>query len=95
MNIIEQTEEFSDWLRSLRDIRGKARILARIKNAEAGNFGDHKPVGDGVMEMRIDFGPGYRLYYGRRGKIVYLLLCGGDKSTQEKDIARAIRMFGG
>ena len=95
MNIIEQTEEFSDWLRSLKDIRGKARILARIKAAETGNFGDHKLIGDGVSEMRIDHGPGYRVYYGRCGKIVYLLLCGGDKSMQDKDIAKAKKMFAG
>lgn len=77
------------WLKALRDSTGKARILARIRSAEAGNFGDCEPVGDGISEMRIHVGPGYRLYYCRRGKVVYLLLSGGSKSTQKKDIKLA------
>lgn len=81
--------DFDDWLRSLRDAKGKARILARIKSAEAGNFGDCEPVGDGVSEMRVHVGPGYRVYFVRHGAVVYVLLCGGDKATQERDIRRA------
>jgi putative addiction module killer protein len=77
----------------LKDQIGKARIIARIRSAEAGNFGDSEPVGDGISEMRIHFGPGYRLYYCRREKVVYLLLCGGDKSTQKKDIRDAKRIL--
>jgi putative addiction module killer protein len=80
---------FDEWLRDLPDLKGKARILARIKSAEHGNFGDCDPVGDGVSEMRIHFGPGYRVYFLRQGQVVYLLLCGGDKSTQKRDIKRA------
>ncbi len=80
---------FDAWLRGLKDAKGKARILARIRSAEHGNFGDCKPVGDGVSEMRVNIGPGYRVYFCRRGAVVYLLLCGGDKSTQKRDIKRA------
>lgn len=89
MNSFLRTSEFDEWLKALRDSTAKARILARIRSAEAGNFGDCEPVGDGISEMRIHVGPGYRLYYCRRGKVVYLLLCGGDKSTQEKVIKMA------
>lgn len=84
-----RTEEFDEWLERLRDDVGKARILARIRSAEAGNFGDSEPVGGGISEMRIHTGPGYRVYYCRRETVVYLLLCGGDKSTQKKDIKQA------
>ncbi|CCE03122.1 conserved hypothetical protein [Bradyrhizobium sp. STM 3809] len=73
----------------MRDARAKARIAARIARAEAGNFGDSKPVGGGVSEMRIDYGPGYRVYFHQKGKILVILLCGGDKSTQRSDIRRA------
>jgi putative addiction module killer protein len=89
MNTILRTQVYADWFDSLRDLRAKARITARIAAASAGNFGDCEPVGEGVSEMRIDFGPGYRVYFTRSGKIVYILLCGGDKSTQAKDIRRA------
>ena len=89
MNTFLRTEEFDSWLKVLRDPIAKARILARIRSAEAGNFGDCSPVGDGISEMRIHVGPGYRLYYCRRGKFVYLLLCGGDKSSQKRDIKEA------
>ncbi|MGD9563200.1 MAG: type II toxin-antitoxin system RelE/ParE family toxin [Pyrinomonadaceae bacterium] len=71
----------------------KARVLARVRSAEAGNFGDCEPVGEGISEMRIHFGPGYRLYYCRRGKLIYLLLCGGDKSSQKRDIRAAKRIL--
>jgi putative addiction module killer protein len=84
-----RTEEFSTWLKNLKDTAGKARILARLDAAELGNFGDSEPVGDGISEMRIHVGPGYRVYYSRTGKVIYLLLCGGDKSTQKKDIKMA------
>ena len=71
---------------------GRARIIHRIRSAEHGNFGDCEPVGEGVSEMRIHFGPGYRVYYTRRGEVIYLLLLGGDKSTQKRDIKHAIEM---
>ncbi len=80
---------FDDWFTNLQDPIGKARILARIRSAELGNFGDSEPVGDGVSEMRIHIGPGYRVYYIRTGKTVYVLLCGGDKATQRRDISQA------
>ena len=83
------TPEFDAWLKALRDPTGKARILARIRSAESGNFGDCAAVGGGVFEMRIHVGPGYRVYYGRRGEATYLLLCGGDKSSQRRDIRAA------
>lgn len=92
MNIFERTEEFDNWPADLKDKVGSARIVLRIRSTEHGNFGDCEPVGEGVFEMRVHFGPGYRAYYTRRAKIVYLLLLGGDKSTQKRDIKRAIEM---
>lgn len=89
MNTFLRTSEFDAWLKALRDGVAKARIIARIRSAEAGNFGDCERVGAGISEMRIHVGPGYRLYYCRRGDVVYLLLCGGDKSSQKKDITLA------
>ncbi|MFI3271242.1 MAG: type II toxin-antitoxin system RelE/ParE family toxin [Pseudomonadota bacterium] len=89
MNTINSTEEFTKWLLGLKDTQGKARILARIKLAKHGHFGDCKSLGDGVSEMRIHTGAGYRVYYCRKGELVYLLLAGGDKSTQVKDIEKA------
>jgi putative addiction module killer protein len=89
MNELLRTREFDDWLRALQDPIGKARILARLRSASLGNFGDCEPVGEGVSEMRIHAGPGYRVYFTRRGRTVYLLLCGGDKSSQQKDIRKA------
>lgn len=86
---LQQTEVFSKWLSALRDIRAKARILARLDAARLGNLGDSKAVGGGVSEMRIDVGAGYRVYFIRRQAIVILVLCGGDKTTQAKDISRA------
>ncbi len=86
------TAEFSDWLSGLADSKAKARILARIRSAELGNFGDCKPVGDSVCEMRIHYGPGYRVYYMRTGDIIYVLLAGGNKATQKADIKRAIAL---
>ena len=89
MYTILKTKEFDAWLRKLRDTKGKAKILARIKSAELGNLGDSKPVGTGVSEMRIHFGPGYRVYYKKRGRQIIVLLIGGDKSSQALDIDRA------
>jgi putative addiction module killer protein len=86
---LKQTEVFGKWLSDLRDIRAKARILARLESARLGNLGDVRSVGDGVSELRIDVGAGYRVYFTRRQRVVIILLCGGDKSTQSKDIARA------
>ena len=92
MNTFERTEEFDEWLARLKDKVGRARIALRIRSAEHGNFGDCEPVGEGVFEMRVHVGPDYRAYYTRRAKVVYLLLLGGDKSTQKRDIKRAIEM---
>lgn len=89
MYSIQQTETFAKWLSGLRDLRARARIVARVRQAEHGNLGDTKSVGGGVSEMRIDVGPGYRLYYTRRGEILIVLLVGGDKSSQDRDIRRA------
>lgn len=87
--IIEETEQFIEWLSALRNPIAKAAVIARIKRAEKGNFGDHKSVGDGVYEMRITTGAGYRIYYAQQGDIIYILLHGGDKSTQPSDIEKA------
>jgi putative addiction module killer protein len=92
MNAFLRTEEFDAWLVALKDKVGRARIVHRIRSAEHGNFGDCEPVGEGVSEMRVHVGPGYRMYYTRRGEVVYLLLLGGDKSSQKRDIKRAIDM---
>jgi len=92
MNTFLRSEEFDAWLSALKDKLGRARIIHRIRSAEHGNFGDCEPVGEGVSEMRIHFGPGYRVYYIRRGEVIYLLLLGGDKSSQKRDIKRAIEM---
>lgn len=89
MFTINTTNIFDEWLEDLRDICARARIVGRIKNAESGNFGDCEPVGGGISEMRIHLGAGYRVYFVQCESVVYLLLCGGDKSTQKRDIARA------
>ncbi len=86
---IVKSAAFDRWLTGLRDSRAAARIQARLDRAAGGNFGDVKPIGGGVSEMRIDYGPGYRIYFMRRGHLVVVLLCGGDKSMQEKDIGQA------
>ena len=86
---VRKTDEFDAWLRRLRDQIAIAKIVSRIERLAMGNAGDVKPVGGGVSEMRIDHGPGYRVYYKKAGKTIILILCGGDKSTQDKDIARA------
>ena len=89
MRDVLQSDTFRAWLSALRDVVGRARILRRIERLAAGNPGDHKGVGDGVMELRITFGPGYRVYYKQEADTVVLLLAGGDKSTQAADIVRA------
>jgi putative addiction module killer protein len=89
---IFRSETFDRWLRELRDIRARARIEARILRLSQGNPGDVRSVGSGVSEMRIDYGPGYRVYFTRRGPLVVLLLCGGDKRTQVADIKRALEI---
>ena len=86
-------QPFRDWLYSLRDIRTQARIEKRLRRISHGNLGDTKSVGNGVFELRFDIGPGYRIYYGRVGNTVILLLCGGDKSSQKKDIEQAKTMW--
>lgn len=80
---------FRDWLLALKDIRGRAVIRVRLNRLRLGNFGDCKPVGEGVQELRVAFGPGYRIYFSRHGGAVVILLCGGDKGSQARDIARA------
>jgi putative addiction module killer protein len=92
MNTLIRSSVFSDWLNSLNDQKAKARILHRLSQASLGNFGDCEPVGEGVSEMRIHHGPGFRVYFVRHGAAVYVLLCGGDKSSQRRDIVRAKRM---
>ncbi len=92
INTFLRSEEFNVWLTDLKDRVGKAIVAKRIRAAEAGRFGDCEPVGEGVSEMRIHFGPGYRAYFTRRGAVVYLLLLGGSKSTQKRDIKRAREM---
>ncbi|GAA0840925.1 type II toxin-antitoxin system RelE/ParE family toxin [Marinobacter szutsaonensis] len=92
MNQILETEVFSEWLDQLNDQKAKNKILDRIDRAEDGNFGDHKSLGDYVSEMRLTHGPGYRIYYTKIGKLVFLLLCGGTKPTQKKDIKIAKEM---
>ena len=92
MRIIRKTEIFGKWLDGLKDIRARARILVRIQRLEAGNTGDVKPVRSGVSEMRIDYGPGYRVYFCQRGREIVILLAGGTKRTQSTDIKRAIHL---
>ena len=87
---IRQTDVYSRWFHDLRDRQARARINARIRRLSLGNFGDVKPVGEGVSEMRIEYGPGYRVYFVRHGHAIEVLLAGGDKSTQDKDIKKAL-----
>jgi len=86
---VYKTEEFDSWLRELRDDKAVARIASRIERLALGNQGDVKAVGEGVSEMRLTYGPGYRIYYKQTGKTIMLILCGGNKSTQDSDIKRA------
>ncbi len=92
MFIVRQTEEFVAWLDELKDKRAQVRIAARLRQAEAGNLGDWQPIEGDVSEMRIDFGPGYRLYFTRRGRIIVVILNAGDKSSQKRDIRRALKL---
>jgi putative addiction module killer protein len=89
---IRKTEHFSKWLDGLRDILARARIQARLERLFLGNMGDVKPVGEGVVELRIDYGPGYRVYFKKSGKTIIILLAGGDKSSQRQDIQIALRL---
>jgi putative addiction module killer protein len=82
-------EPFTDWLNNLRDVMGRKRILTRISRLQQGNYGDCEPVGEGISELRMFFGPGYRVYFGEHGNDIVILLCGGDKDSQEKDIEQA------
>lgn len=93
MNSFLRTAEFDTWLTGLKDNLGKARITHRLRAAELGNFGDCEPVGEGVSEMRIHFGPGYRVYFTRRGDVTYWLLLGGDKTSQKRDTKRAKQLL--
>lgn len=87
---VEKTEEFREWLDALQDRAGRARILVRVDRLIQGNPGQHRHLTEGVSELKIDFGPGYRVYYTQRGTRLLLLLAGGDKATQQKDISKAI-----
>ena len=89
---IRKTDIFASWLDGLKDIHARARILVRIERLAMGNPGDAKPVGEGVSELRINYGPGYRVYYKKTGSVVIILLAGGDKRTQNKNIKTAIRL---
>lgn len=89
---VEQTDAYRDWMDGLKDVAGRARILLRVDRLIHGNPGDHRNLTDGVSELRIDHGPGYRVYYTQRGQRLILLLIGGSKASQSKDIAKAIRL---
>ncbi len=92
MSRIRKTETFAQWLDGLRDVRARARVQVRIERLAAGNAGDVEPVGEGVSELRIDYGPGYRVYFKKHGREVVILLAGGDKRTQSADIKTALRL---
>ena len=89
MPVIRETDDFTEWMDNLRDSHAKVRILRRIDRLAKGNAGDVKPVGEGISEMRVDYGPGYRVYFVQRGAVLIVLLCGGDKRTQDRDIKMA------
>ena len=89
---VRRTDTFAEWLDDLRDLRARARIQARIERLAMGNPGDVRPVGEGVSELRIDYGPGYRVYFTKRGSELVILLAGGDKSTQTSDIRTALHL---
>jgi putative addiction module killer protein len=95
MTEIRKTEHFARWLDGLRDVRARARVQVRIERLAAGSTGDVQPVGEGVSELRIDYGPGYRVYFKRRGAELIMLLAGGDKGSQAKDIQTAHRLARG
>ena len=89
---IQKTDIFDRWLEELRDLKGRDAILARIRRVSLGNMGDFKAVGEGVYELRIFVGPGYRIYFVKKSNIWIILLCGGDKSSQSKDIKKAVKL---
>jgi len=89
---LRKTDRFAKWLDGLVDIRARARVMVRIERLAMGHPGDVKPIGEGVSELRIDYGPGYRVYYKQIGQVVIILLAGGDKRTQAKDIQAALRL---
>ena len=89
---VEKTEAYREWLDALKDRAGRARILVRVERLIEGNPGQHRQLTEGIAELKIDFGPGYRVYYSRKGDRLLLLLAGGDKSSQHKDIAKAIEL---
>ena len=89
---VEKTDDYRDWIDGLRDLSGRARILMRVDRLIHGNPGDHRNLTDGVSELKIHVGPGYRVYYSKRGSRLLLLLAGGDKSSQSRDVAKAIRL---
>ena len=92
MHEIRKTETYVRWIDGLRDIRARAKVLARVERLASGNPGDVSPIGEGVSELRIDYGPGYRVYYTMRGREMIILLAGGDKRTQAADIKKALRL---
>ena len=89
---LRKTEEYAKWLNNMRDIRARARVQVRVERLAAGNPGDVSPVGEGISELRIDYGPGYRVYFKKQGKTSVVLLTGGDKRTQAGDIKRALQL---
>lgn len=89
---LRKTDEYDAWLRDLRDVQARARINARIKRLCEGNPGQHRVLSGGVIELKLDFGPGYRVYFTQRGHLLIVLLCGGDKATQQADIDTALRL---
>jgi putative addiction module killer protein len=90
---VRQTERFAQWLQDLRDLRVRAKVQVRIERLIGGNPGDVRPVGSGISELRIDYGPGYRVYYQQKGSRLIILLAGGDKSSQVNDIEEALMLF--
>ena len=95
MYVLQKTDTFNDWLRRLRDKKALARIVFRMTKMEMGLLGDYKSIGDGISEIRIDYGPGYRLYFTKKNNVIIVLLIGGDKSTQSRDIAKAKMLLKG
>ena len=93
MFLIQETDEFREWLDDLKDQNAQVRIAARLRAVAAGNLGDWAPIDGPVSELRIHYGPGYRLYFARRGNVLIMLLCGGDKRSQKRDIHRASKIF--
>jgi putative addiction module killer protein len=91
--VLKQTADFSDWLENIKNLKAQARVVARLDAAGNGNFGDWKHIEAGLCEMRIDYGPGYRVYYGRVGQVVFLLVGGGVKRTQKRDIAKVLALW--